>query len=136
MYDYSNYGRQIAQPVYPQQRPVYGGAPVYAPLAQPQQTPQYLRCRPVSSIDEVKAAQIELDGSLSVFPDIGNKYIYTKQLNPDGTASIKAYTLAETPEATDPGYVTKSELSQILSEFKADLIKPAAEPAKQIKFNL
>lgn len=120
--------------MYTQPRPVYNNAPVYAP--QPQPAPAYLRGRPVSSIDEVKAAQIELDGSLSIFPDVGNKYIYTKQLNPDGTASIKAYILAETPDAAGPGYVTKSELSQILSEFKASLTKPAAEPAKQTKFNL
>ena len=33
---------------------------------------QYLKCRPVSSKEEARASQIDLDGSLWVFTDIGN----------------------------------------------------------------
>ena len=52
---------------------------------------QYLRCRPVSSKEEAMAAQIDLDGSLWVFTDIGNDRIYTKKINNDGTASFITY---------------------------------------------
>jgi len=37
------------------------------------------------------AFQIDLDGSLWVFTDVGNDKIYTKQINNDGTASFKTY---------------------------------------------
>ena len=51
----------------------------------------YLKGRPVASFEEARAAQVDLDGSLFVFPDIGNKKIYTKQINLDGTATLKTY---------------------------------------------
>lgn len=37
--------------------------------------------RPVSSKEEARAAQIDFDGSLWIFTDIGNGKIYTKQIN-------------------------------------------------------
>ncbi len=37
------------------------------------------------------AFQIDLDGSLWVFTDVGNDKIYTKQINNDGTASFRTY---------------------------------------------
>ena len=40
-----------------------------------------LKGRPVSSIEEVRAASIDFDGSVFYFPDIANKRIYTKQIN-------------------------------------------------------
>lgn len=56
---------------------------------------QFLKCRPVSSKEEARAYQIDLDGSLWVFTDIGSGKIYTKQVNNDGTASFKTYALVE-----------------------------------------
>lgn len=56
---------------------------------------QILKGRPVSSFDEAKASMIDLDGSLFIFPDIANNRIYTKQINLDGTASLKTYSLIE-----------------------------------------
>lgn len=50
-----------------------------------------MKCRPVSSKQEAMASQIDLDGSLWVFTDIGNGKIYTKQINNDGTASFRTY---------------------------------------------
>jgi hypothetical protein len=44
----------------------------------PSPAPNYIKGRPVVSIDEARASQIDLDGSLYVFPDLGNKKIYTK----------------------------------------------------------
>jgi hypothetical protein len=56
---------------------------------------QFLKCRPVSSKEEARAYQIDLDGSLWVFTDVGNGKIYTKQVNNDGTATFKTYLLTE-----------------------------------------
>lgn len=62
---------------------------------QPQYNQQFLKGRAVTSIDEAKAAMIDLDGSVFIFPDISNKSIYTKQINLDGTASINTYKLVQ-----------------------------------------
>lgn len=80
-----------------------------------------LKGRPVSSIEEVRAAQIDFDGSLFVFPDIANKKIYTKQINLDGTASMKIYTLVENTLPT-PTYVTKEELDSTIEALKQSFI--------------
>lgn len=59
----------------------------------------FIKCRAVTSIDEAKASMIDLDGSIHVFTDIGNKKIYTKQINLDGTATLNTYELVSPPEA-------------------------------------
>ena len=111
----------------------------------PMMQTNYIKGRPVVSIDEARASQIDLDGSLYVFPDLSNKKIYTKQINMDGTASFNVFELVipvETPVA--PTYVTKDELDKILASFKASLIQEntteaSSAPAKtQInkQFNL
>lgn len=64
-------------------------------VSQTQLSNQYLKCRPVSSKEEARAYQIDLDGSLWVFTDIGNGKIYTKQINNDGTAAFKTYNFTE-----------------------------------------
>lgn len=86
----------------------------------------YLKGRPVLSIEEAKASQIDLDGSLHVFTDIGNKKIYTKQLNLDGTATLNTYVLVEeegTKSTTSPEYVTKAEFNQALAQIQAMFTK-------------
>lgn len=145
----------------PQQAPAYyympqtyqrGAAPVQEAQTQVQAptTPaftmptlmqqNYIKGRPVVSIDEARASQIDLDGSLYVFPDLGNKKIYTKQINMDGTAAFNVFELAAPVEtAQQPVYVTKTELDEILAQFKESLnqTKPQeAAPAQQHKFNL
>ena len=76
---------------------------------------QFLKCRPVSSKQEAMAFQIDLDGSLWVFTDVGNDKIYTKQINNDGTASFKTYVFDknDNPYKT-PEYVTKEEFNQTI----------------------
>lgn len=66
--------------------------PQYTPQM-PQTPPQqgYMVCQPVSSIEEVKAARIALDGTKSVFMDITNGKIYTKCINLDGVSEITSY---------------------------------------------
>lgn len=100
-YNYPNYTVEQSKVIYP---------------AGP--TGGYLKGRPVASLEEARAAQIDFDGSLHVFTDIGNKKIYTKQINMDGTASLHTYILedAAEPNASTIEYVTREEFNQVLSQ--------------------
>lgn len=139
---YYGYGAQnpYQRPLVPIQEP---SPPVQAPMAGynmpyiPQQN--LIKGRPVVSIDEARAAQIDLDGSLYVFPDIGNKKIYTKQINMDGTATFNVFELApqapqSAPEQLD--YVTKSELEKILTDFRQSLVQEKPVKANVAPLNL
>lgn len=82
-----------------------------------QQAPVYIKCRAVTSIDEAKAAMIDLDGSLHVFTDIPHRKIYTKQINLDGTASLNTYSLDElTPPTQSGATVPNSPKESAVSE--------------------
>lgn len=118
--------------------PYYNAAP--ASMMRPEQTtflmPQsqqaaIIKGRPVSSFEEARVAQIDLDGSVSFFPDLSSQKIYTKRINADGTATLNTYTLdTKTPEAT-PDYATKTEvedLKQVLEEV-INRIKSMSAPA-------
>lgn len=90
------------------------------------QMPQYqardwpmLKGRPVTSIDEVRASQVDFDGSVSYFPDTAHNTIYTKQINLDGTASIHAYVLVEDKQEKAMSYVTHQEFASAISELKS-----------------
>ena len=87
---------------------------------------QFLKCRPVSSKDEARACQIDLDGSLWVFTDLGNGKIYTKQINNDGTAAFKTYAFVkdENPYDSSTEYVTKDEFNKVIQTLAA-AIHPA-----------
>lgn len=77
---------------------------------------QFLKCKPVSSREEARACQIDLDGSLWVFTDVGNGKIYTKQVNNDGTATFKTYVFTEdqTPYNNSTQFVTKEEFNRVI----------------------
>ena len=95
---------------YPQQMNQYGGNAMMPP--QPG-----LKGRPVSSLEEARVANIDFDGSLFIFPDVANKRIYTKQINLDGTASMKVYSQVEdTPSA--PAYVTREEFDSVIKNLE------------------
>lgn len=87
-------------------------------------SPTYLKGRPVVSIEEARAAQIDFDGSLFIFTDIGNKKIYTKQLNLDGTATLNIYELKgsegaqRSQETKVETYATKEELQKEIENLK------------------
>ena len=83
---------------------------------------QFLKCRPVASKEEASAYQIDLDGSLWVFTDVGNEKIYTKQVNNDGTASFKTYVLTkdEKPHGQSE-YVTKEEFNKVIQSLISSL---------------
>lgn len=95
----------------------------------------YLKGRPVSSIEEVKAIPIDFDGSIFIFPDIANKQIYTKQINLDGTASINVYELKilqqpiTQPQMTD--YITRDEFNEQMEKIRAIFAGQVPEQAPQ-----
>lgn len=59
------------------------------PTSSPRQPILGLKGRPVTGLEEVRAAAVDFDGTVSFFPDLANGKIYTKQCNVDGTASFK-----------------------------------------------
>ena len=66
------------------------------------------------------AYQIDLDGSLWVFTDVGNGKIYTKQVNNDGTAAFKTYIFTEEEGPYNSNdYVTKSEFNKVVQTLMA-----------------
>lgn len=93
-----------------------------------------LKGRPVSSFEEARVAQIDLDGSVSIFPDLGNKRIYTKRINVDGTASILTYTLDEHPvEKIESEYATRAEIDDLKSTLDAIMEKLQVKQNTSVK---
>lgn len=113
--------QQLAQNRMEQLQQQYNG--MFQPNMQMQQQQQNvmnaIKGRPVSGIEEARAAMIDLDGSLFVFTDIANKKIYTKQIQLDGSAEVKTYKLIEQPmqetkEVEQSDYVLHSEFENAL----------------------
>ena len=94
---------------------------------------QFLKCRPVSSKDEARAYQIDLDGSLWVFTDVGNGKIYTKQINNDGTATFKTYVFTEDESPYSNQYVTKDEFNKVIQALMASIQPQAPQQAEEKK---
>lgn len=114
----------------------------YYPPRQQQQQPQpqippFLKGRPVSSLEEVRAIPIDFDGSVFYFPDIANRRIYTKQINLDGTALINMYEFKPIPVAQESTtntntdtFVTREEFEETMSKIKEMF---AAMPAQSLQ---
>lgn len=129
-------------------RPGYRGMtpPYYNAQMAQAQAPAYIKCRPVVSIEEARAAQIDLDGSLFVFTDIGNKKIYTKQICQDGTASLRVYGLIEDVNAAAPSYVTRDEFNKVINQIneaftqvsalRSQPTQPEPAPARKQEFKI
>lgn len=94
-----------------------------------------LKGRPVSGLEEVRAAAIDFDGTVSFFPDLANGKIYTKQCNIDGTASLNMYEIKEipvAPAANPSNFVTRDEFNQTMAALKqvlaqANLVKESSD---------
>lgn len=84
-----------------------------------------IKGRPVTSVDEVKAALIDFDGSIFYFPDQANGCIYTKTIGLNGSSVIQMYKLAEMPAApqipTTQDYVTKVDFEKALASITEQL---------------
>ena len=93
--------------------------------------------RPVSSIEEVKASQIDFDGSIFYFPDVANKKIYTKSINMDGTVNISMYELSQI-KANQPMdsscYITREEFEQVINKMYQEMSQTTAQQQKPQEF--
>ena len=94
-----------------------------------------LKGRPVSSLEEARAAAIDFDGSVFFFPDLANKRIYTKQINLDGTASMNMYEYKEVPTEAfnSSNFVTRQEFDETLNDIKGALNMIAQQTQQQPK---
>ena len=103
------------------------------PPAQQQQAFVGLKGRPVSSLEEARAAAIDFDGSVFFFPDLANKRIYTKQINLDGTASMNMYEYKEVPTEAfnSSNFVTRQEFDETLNDIKGVLNMIAQQTQQQ-----
>ena len=92
------------------------------------QMPSVLKGYPVSSIDEARAANIDFDGSITFFPDLNNKKIYTKQIQMDGSLAFNVYELKDIvippkEEIKQKEYVTRDEFNELLVLLKKTMKK-------------
>ena len=130
MYNFPQQHQYYYQPKF-QQRPQMPSKPMQMETQTPM--PQnFLKGRPVVSIEEARAAQIDLDGSLHIFTNIGNKKIYTKQINLDGTATLNVYQLIE--DTTSSGYITRDEFEKAIQSLRAEM-SGGAQPKSSAEIN-
>lgn len=108
---------------------------IIPPSQQPQPAFIGLKGRPVSSLEEARAAAIDFDGSVFFFPDLANKRIYTKQINLDGTASMNMYEYKEVPTEAfnSSNFVTRQEFDETLNDIKGALNMIAQQTQQQSK---
>ena len=108
---------------------------IIPPSQQPQPAFIGLKGRPVSSLEEARAAAIDFDGSVFFFPDLANKRIYTKQINLDGTASMNMYEYKEVPTEAfnSSNFVTRQEFDETLNDIKGALNMIAQQTQQQLK---
>lgn len=102
----------------------------YAPRQVPYEMPQQnlLKGRFVSSVDEVRAAQVDFDGSIFIFPDMANKKIYTKQIDLNGNVKLEEYDWVPIEKTAAVGdFVTKQEFEETMAKVK-EAISQAAQP--------
>lgn len=76
-------------------------------------------------MDEVRATSIDFDGSIFYFPNLANDKIYTKQINLDGTSTVKVYDLVELPtpvtQIPQADLVTKEEFTKTVNALLAEI---------------
>lgn len=77
--------------------------------------PLMMKGRTVASLDEVKAAQIDLDGSLTYFPCPADSCIYAKYIDMNGMPVIQNYKLSLEKEPVPKRYAD-AELVEALQQ--------------------
>ena len=99
------------------------------------QMPSVLKGYPVSSIDEARAANIDFDASITFFPDLNTKKIYTKQIQMDGSLAFNVYELKDIvippkEEIKQKEYVTRDEFNELLVLLKENINKESLSKEK------
>lgn len=83
------YGNNPYYPSYSSFSPSY--IPPNSSFQPPSVQPSLINGRSVSSIDEITAGEVPLNGSLAVFPKTDGSIIYVKSTNGNGTIDTKYY---------------------------------------------
>ena len=107
MYDYNPY-----RPTYNGYPQVQGNYPQTYPQRYPQQQMQMpvnniVKGRVVTGIEEARAAQVDLDGTPSYFPSLGEGKIYVKYIGMDGLPVFQTF-IVEQPKPQMPGISLES----------------------------
>ena len=76
--------------------------------------PAGLKGRPVTSIEEARAAQIDLDGSSTFFPCPAEGKIYEKFLGLDGLPIFRVYQIMRPQEQKQPVYAERSYVDNLM----------------------
>lgn len=87
------------------------------PMQQPMMGGGILKGRIVSNVDEVKAAPIDLDGSMTYFPCPAENCIYAKSIDLNGRAVLMKYS-AELPQQA-PQYAEAGTVSALAQRVQA-----------------
>ena len=107
MFDYNPY-----RPPYNGYPQVQGNYPQTYQQRYPQQQMQMpvnniVKGRVVTGIEEARAAQVELDGTPSYFPSLGEGKIYVKYIGMDGLPVFQSF-IVEQPKPQMPGISLES----------------------------
>ena len=107
MFDYNPY-----RPPYNGYPQVQGNYPQAFPQRYPQQQMQMpvnnvVKGRVVTGIEEARAAQVDLDGTPSYFPSLGEGKIYVKYIGMDGLPVFQTI-IVEQPKPQMPGISLES----------------------------
>ena len=80
--------------------------PTMMPPAQPNAYPpvQQIKGRPVTSVEEARAAQVDLDGTSTYFPAPAEGKIYEKLIGMDGLPIFRVYQLQHDGAMQTPAY--------------------------------
>ena len=119
---------------YPNNAAGVGYMPPQSSMQNPQSQQVGLKGRPVSSLEEVRAAQIDFDGSLFIFPDLAHNRIYTKQISMDGNASLNMYELTQIPsqqQIDNNNFVTREEFNAAIDQIKRAFAQPEVKQDEQ-----
>lgn len=68
------------------------------PVMQNRLAPSFLKGRMVTSIDEAKAAQFDLDGSITFFPSLNEGKVYAKTLDNNGLPVFMQFIIQQDPQ--------------------------------------
>lgn len=106
---------------------------VYQPQPMNNQNNFILQGKNIENIDMVKVTDAPIDGSIAYFPMIDKSYIYTKQMQNDGTTVINAYKLQNTSEDKNESELNTKKISEELKSLKDMIGEIKTELKKQNK---
>ena len=95
---------------------------------------QILQGGVVTSIDEVKAISIPLDGSTSYFALADGSAVVSKQLQQDGTSKMIVYKpISGEEKQAETKYITENDLKAQFGDFNPKDIKDIKDEIKSLK---